>query len=124
MEEIRRIPYLFSSRTTLLASGDGQINFQVDSSYDYMCTGWSYKATGIFEIQFMDNERKLMYDYLQCELFNGLYAAVVSGDRHWNTFKPHGYLFKAKSNININLRDTSVAGNTVKIGLDGYRIYR
>ena len=73
-----RKPYLFGTRTTLQASSDGQINFQVDSSYDYMCTGWSYKATGIFEIQLFDNEMKIFYDFLPCEVFNGFHIQAFS----------------------------------------------
>lgn len=124
MNNIARRPYLFSARTTLAANADGQINFQIDSSYDYMMTSWTYKSTSLFEVQMFDNEQKIFYDYISNEVFNGWYAAMIAnGDRHWNRFDPAGYLFKAKANINIALRDISGAQNTVKIFLNGYRIY-
>lgn len=124
MSEIIRRPYLFAARTTLQANSDGQINFQIDSSYDYMMCSWSYKAADLFEIQFFDNEQKIFYDYIANEVFNGWYTAMIAnGDRHWNRLDPAGYLFRAKSNINIALRDISGAQNLVKIFINGYRIY-
>lgn len=119
--------YFFASAVTVDASATGQINFQIDSQYDFMATGFSYKSSGIFNLQFYDNERKIFYDYIACEVFNGIYTGMPAwGDRHWNEFPNRGepgYLFRAKSNININVQDTSVAENTIKIYIQGYRLY-
>lgn len=115
--------YFFAANVTVASLATGQINFQVDSSYDYVATGWSYKSTGIFNVQFYDNEQKIFYDYIPCEVFNGIYTGMPAwGDRHWNGFPPNGYLFRAKSNINIHVQDTSVEENTIKLFLKGFRV--
>jgi len=117
--------YLFYGHDTLAANAVGQITFAIDSTYDYIATGWSYYATGLFNVQFYENERKIFYDWTICALFNGIYGGMpATGNRHFNTFKPGGYLFRAKSNIVINIQDISADENTIKIAVDGFRVYR
>lgn len=120
-----RKSYLFKGQVTVDANSAGQITFAIDASYDYIATGWSYWSTSTFLLQFFDNERKIFYDYIPNDIFNGWYTGMIAwGNRHFNTFKPRGYLFRAKSNINVALEDNSGAENTIKIIIDGYRIYR
>lgn len=120
-----RKSYLLKDQATLAALANGQVTFAIDATYDYIATGWSYWATSTFLVQFSDNERKIMNNFIPNDVFNGWYTGMIAwGNRHFNPFKPKGYLFRAKSNIVVALEDTSNAENTIKIIVDGYRIYR
>lgn len=118
------LPYLFSDNITLTANSSSQLTFQIDATYDFMATGWSYRADGLFDLQFLSNEQKIFFNFAPAVVFNGVITGVlITGDKHFNTFKPKGYLFKARSNINVALIDTSAAPNTIDILIDGFRVY-
>jgi len=133
----KKEPYLYAGQVTLAANSNGQIIFQVASNFNYWMTRFSYKsyvvnsanAITTFDIQILKNEHAIMYDYMPNELFAGMMTEqstapdtrYQTGMANWFKFdKP--YMFEAKSNIIINLRETAgIANSIVRIGLSGYK---
>jgi hypothetical protein len=128
-------PYIYSGQVTLTANSTGQIIFQIASNFNYFMTRFSYKssidsANGIanFDIQFLKNEHQIFYDYVPCEIFSGLMYELstapdtryINGLTNWFKFDVP-YKFEAKSNLIINLRDTSGQANTVRMAIAGYK---
>lgn len=140
MAEKRKIlskePYIYSGQTTLLANSAGQIPFQIASNFNFMLTRFTYKssvnsanAIATFDLQIMKNDHGIFLDYAPNEAFAGRMVEVSTapdtiyqvGFQNWFKFDVP-YLFEGKSNMIINLRDTSGQANTVRIVLSGYKV--
>lgn len=129
-------PYIYPGQTTLASGSTGQLQFQVASNFDFIMTGFSYvssiNSVGLiptFDIQFLKNEHAIFFDYVPNDVFCGrMYETSTTPDTIysiglalWFKFdKP--YRFEAKSNIIVNLRNTSGAANTIKISIGGYKL--
>lgn len=133
------LPYLYSGQTTLTANSTGQIIFQVTSDFSFVMESFTYlssvnNANSIptFDIQIMDNDKAIFFDFMPNEFFTGLMRELSTAPdtryvmgiaSNWFRFsKP--YIFPARASIIINVRDTSGQANTIRIGLNGYRKYK
>ena len=128
-------PYLYAGQVTAAANSNAQIIFQIASNFNFWMTRFSFKsycnsanAIPNFDIQILKNEHAVMYDYMPCEMFAGMMTETSTapdtrylvGLANWFKFdKP--YLFEAKSNLIINLRDTCGQSNVIRIGISGYK---
>lgn len=131
-------PYIYAGQTTLVANSSGQIPFQIASNFDFMLTRFTYKssinsANGIptFDLQIMKNDHGIFLDYAPNEAFAGRMVELSTapdtvytvGLANWFKFDVP-YPFEGKSNMIINLRDTSGQANTIRIVLSGYKLIR
>ena len=129
-------PYLYAGQTALVALSNGQLQFQVANNFDFLLTRFTYKSISAvantiatFDLQLLKNEHAIFFDYVPNEAFPGLMVETSTtpdtryqvGFQNWFRFdKP--YKFEGKSNIIVNLRDTSGQANTVRIILAGYKV--
>lgn len=134
--KVRKEPMIYSGQTTLVANSAGQIPFQIASNYTFMLCKFTYKslcnaanAIPTFDFQIQKNEHQLFSDYAPNEAFAGRMVEINAapdaiyavGLANW--FKMDGqYPFESKSNMIINLRDTSGQANTVRFVLSGYKL--
>jgi hypothetical protein len=114
-------PFLFQGSATLTAGSTGQISFSVPSSWDFRFTKFTFVATvsivsvqATFDIQILNQDESLFYDYVPCDAFSGVLQnktavpwvrTVTNQLSNWFTFDAP-YVFKARSNILVNLRNT------------------
>jgi hypothetical protein len=132
----KREAYVLTGQTTLAASSNGQIPFQIADNFKFVLTKFSFKsqvnaanAIPTFDFQIMKNERGVFQDFVPNDIFPGRMVEVSTapdtiyqvGFSEW--FKlDMGYPYEPKSNMIVNLRDTSGQINTIRFVLAGFKI--
>lgn len=133
---LRQEPYMYVGIIALAANANGQISFQISSNFDFFLEKFSYRSTvnvanaiPTFDLQFMKDTIQLMNDLVPNEMFTGLMREISTAPdtryimgiaANWYRF-PKPFCFEGKSNLIVNLRDTSGQANTVQIALDGWK---
>ena len=128
-------PFVYVGSTTLTSGSSGQIQFQIASNFDFYMKRFSYisscnnaNSQPTFDIQFLKNEHAIFFDYTPNEVFPGrmvetstaphtVYQILTSP---WYDFEK-SFKFEAKSNILVNVRNTSGTSITAKIVIGGFK---
>lgn len=132
---LRQEPYLLGGSVVIAANSVTQLILTISSNFDFLATRFSFKSVSsvantipTFDLQLLRDTYQIFNDYVPCTMFAGMMINTAStpdtlynvGLANWYKFdKP--YLFEAKSNAILNLRDTSGQSNTVFIALAGYK---
>lgn len=131
-------PYIYSADITLAANAIGQIPFVVNADYDFHCSAFSFIAEQnaaantipYFSLQILANDDRIMFDWTRARLFAG---QMIDTQPAPDLFYPIGlanwfrfdcpYIFPARSNIIINLRNDIAQVNQIHFALNGKRVY-
>lgn len=127
----REQAYSFMDQASIAASSNSRIKFQVDSTWDFVATHFTYHAiaAGVptFDIMLESNDDKLFQNPLSSVMLCGCLedtatpAFTFPGVSQWEKFvKP--YFFPANSLINVTITNTSGLTNLVRIAIKGYKI--
>jgi len=137
MKKVFKKPYLYNGQIVLAANAVGQINFQVNSDFNYYMSSFTYRAeTAVantipyFSIQIQANEDRIFFDWMPSDYFSGMGIETNPapdlrypvGLANWFKFDSP-YPFPAKSTIVINLRNDTASIITVNFALNGTRVY-
>jgi len=116
--------YCQTGSVVVAANSSDSIVIQIHDQTRFRLDHIYFVSTGAGEIQLQDGSasKVLSQDYLDIRLFNGFLAAAAIGDNRGFQL-PQSYTFQPKSQIIINVRDTSGAQNTIKAYLSGCRIF-
>jgi hypothetical protein len=130
-------PYIYSADITIAANAIGQIPFVVNADYDFHCSAFSFIAETnnaniipYFSIQILANDDRIMFDWTRARLFAGQMVELSTapdtlypiGLANWFRFDCP-YIFPARSNIVINLRNDVAVQNVIHFALNGKRVY-
>jgi len=130
-------PYIYSSDITITALATGQIPFQVNADYDYHCSSFSFIAevdqantVPYFSFQLLANDDRIMFDWVRSGMF--AHRAIETstnpdtiymvGVANWFRFDCP-YIFPARSNMIVSLRNDVNTTITIHFALNGKRVY-
>ncbi len=113
-------PYIFSNNAVVSANSQASIVFSIDGSFDFEFFKFSYKSTGAFKIQFVNDTKVLFKNPVSNAVFAGLQGSTYIGVNLWHTFKVPYKVFK-NTNLTAIITDISGSSNTVEIVLDGIK---
>lgn len=124
----KRVPHVLVGTVTLGANATDTINVQT-AGHPYFIRGIVAKSTGAFNLQIQptDSNKNLFTVPIDSELVTGTQqGSNASGpfriDGAPARFPSTPLRVEKASTIIITVTDTSGAGNTVTVGLEGYRL--
>lgn len=117
---ISKEPFLQSGVVVVSANSSADITFSIDGSYDFEFFKFSYKSTGAFKIQFVNDVKSLFKNPISNAVFSGLEGSTMRGLNLWHTFKVPYKVFK-NTNLIAKVTDISNSSNTIEIVIDGIK---
>ena len=117
-----QIPYILQLQVTLTASGQGTLTYTVPNNEELDLREWVFSSTGVFGITGI----RVTGGNTLTNASNNQYIpnthlpmAVAETNNISKFYEP--LIIKGGSTLQIDLLDTSVAGNTVKCSIAGIR---
>lgn len=118
-------PQLIVLQATLTANGTGTLTYTVDPSEEFRVTGWIWDSTGTFEITDIRSSNGISYtNALSNKTIPSSVLAQANTNNNLIGAFPVPLILKDNNVLNIDITDTSGAGNTVKVILIAEREYR
>lgn len=120
IDYLSKEPYVFSNSAVVTGNSTGQITFTIDGSFDYEFFKFSYKSTGAFKIQFVNDSKVIFKNPISNGVFSGLEGSTQRGQLIWHTFKIPYKVFR-NTNLIANITDISGSTNNIEIVVDGIK---
>jgi hypothetical protein len=113
-------PYFCILETTLAGNASGTLSYQVPANMELTIRGWRQVSTGAFNLTGVRDSQGLYYTNASAsvEIPSSYIADLADGNNGLKDF-PMSLVIEGGTIIYIDVEDTSGAGNTVTIVLDG-----
>jgi hypothetical protein len=130
-------PYIYSADLAVAGAGAGQITFQVNADYEYLCSSFSFRVDcavaatiPYFSFQILANDDRIMFDWVRSDMFAGMRITTAGapnvlypvGLANWFKFDCP-YTFPSRSNIVVSVRNDIANAINLHFALNGKRVY-
>lgn len=117
-----RVSYRAIASKVLTANSQDSLQYTPGPTETFYITGWRFVSTGIFDI--IDVRNSEQFKYTQASVTNPIQSTMVQDPRNAflgdKEFDPPLMIEKSQT-FSVDVKDTSGAGNTVRMLLIGYK---